>query len=82
MTRFTCRKKDRGFTLIELLVVIAIIAVLAALLMPAVSAAVARGMSAHCASNMHQVYLSTFQWMMDNEVERPPHNENSYGDWM
>ena len=48
-----------GFTLIELLVVIAIVAILSAMLLPALSRARHGAVKAQCASDMHQVHVAT-----------------------
>jgi prepilin-type N-terminal cleavage/methylation domain-containing protein/prepilin-type processing-associated H-X9-DG protein len=59
-------KQRKGFTLIELLVVVAIIAVLVALLLPALNSARMKGQQLSCASQLRQVGLGLLQYAGEN----------------
>ncbi len=68
------RRAQGGFTLIELLVVIAIIAILAALLLPALSKAKARGLALSCLSNLRQLETCWHMYAVDHNDVLPPNN--------
>ena len=73
-----CRQvKLTSFTLIELLVVIAIIALLAAILLPALNSARERGRVANCTSNLKQMGTCLMMYAGDNDDWSVPYSEPS-----
>src|SRR2546428_13463634 len=70
------RRKRAGFTVVELLVVIAVIAILAALLLPALARAKESARRARCASDLKQIVLAACMYADENDDRFPAQQDD------
>src|SRR5262245_18917837 len=71
-------KRNGAFSIIELLVVTSVIALLASLLLPALSRAKESGRRAACVNNQHQLELALRLFVDENDGRYPPRSESQH----